>query len=284
MKVLRVLQSGEFERLGSSETRRVEVRVLAATNADLRQAIRAGRFREDLFFRLNVIELAVPPLRERKEDILPLADTFLRSFSAGSGGGPRTLSAEARAALVEFAWPGNVRELMNRIQRATLIASGSVLGADDLGLAPGASLPAPDAGGRRTAGAERLRDRAHAAGRRRQRVAGRGPPRRQPPGPLSPHGEAGDRAGAAPEGVAPSRAGRLPPWLRLPERRFSLAGKLTLLILGPGTRRRRGGRRGGLVPAVALARPRRRGRRPPCSCRWWSRGACSAARAAPSWP
>jgi DNA-binding NtrC family response regulator len=155
MKVLRVLQSGEFERLGSSETRRVEVRVLAATNADLRQAIRAGRFREDLFFRLNVIELAVPPLRDRKEDILPLADTFLRSFSAGSGGGPRTLSAEARAALVEFAWPGNVRELMNRIQRATLIASGSVLGADDLGLALGASLPAPEAGDE-NGGAERL--------------------------------------------------------------------------------------------------------------------------------
>ena len=142
MKVLRVLQSGEFERLGSSETRRVEVRVLAATNADLRQAIRAGRFREDLFFRLNVIELAVPPLRERKEDILPLADTFLRSFSAGSGGGPRTLSPQARSALVEYAWPGNVRELMNRIQRATLIASGSILGADDLELQPRLSLPA----------------------------------------------------------------------------------------------------------------------------------------------
>jgi DNA-binding NtrC family response regulator len=152
MKVLRVLQSGEFERLGSSETRRVEVRVLAATNADLRQAIRAGRFREDLFFRLNVIELAVPPLRDRKEDILPLADTFLRSFSAGSGGGPRTQSAEARAALVEYAWPGNVRELMNRIQRATLIASGSVLGADDLELAPRASPPPADGAGEATSG------------------------------------------------------------------------------------------------------------------------------------
>ena len=142
MKVLRVLQSGEFQRLGSSETRRVEVRVLAATNSDLRQAIRSGRFREDLFFRLNVIELVVPPLRERKEDILPLADTFLRSFSAGSGA-PRSLSAGARAALVEYAWPGNVRELMNRIQRATLIASGSVLGADDLELAsPSAEVAA----------------------------------------------------------------------------------------------------------------------------------------------
>jgi DNA-binding NtrC family response regulator len=146
MKVLRVLQSGEFERLGSSETRRIDVRVLAATNADLRQAIRAGRFREDLFFRLNVIELAVPPLRERKEDILPLADTFLRSFSAGSGGGPRTLSAQARAALVEYAWPGNVRELMNRIQRATLIASGSVLGPEDLELSATPSALGGEAG------------------------------------------------------------------------------------------------------------------------------------------
>jgi DNA-binding NtrC family response regulator len=152
MKVLRVLQSGEFQRLGSSETRRVEVRVLAATNSDLRQAIRSGRFREDLFFRLNVIELAVPPLRERKEDILPLADTFLRSFSAGSGA-PRSLSAGARAALVEYAWPGNVRELMNRIQRATLIASGSVLSADDLELA--SSPVAVAAGAGEAAGAER---------------------------------------------------------------------------------------------------------------------------------
>ena len=141
MKVLRVLQSGEFERLGSSETRRVDVRVLAATNSDLRQSIRAGRFREDLFFRLDVIELAVPPLRDRREDILPLAETFLRAFSAGSGA-PRTLDAGARAALVEYAWPGNVRELMNRIQRATLIASGHTLSADDLALETGTPPPA----------------------------------------------------------------------------------------------------------------------------------------------
>ena len=148
MKVLRVLQSGEFERLGSSETRRVDVRVLAATNSDLRHAIREGRFREDLFFRLDVIELAVPPLRDRPEDILPLAETFLRSFSAGSGG-PRSLSPGARAALVEYAWPGNVRELMNRIQRATLIASGPVLSAEDLALE---HAPAPRAEGDDEAG------------------------------------------------------------------------------------------------------------------------------------
>jgi DNA-binding NtrC family response regulator len=139
MKVLRVLQSGEFERLGSSETRKVDVRVLAATNADLRQAMAAGRFREDLFFRLNVIELAVPPLRERPEDILPLAESFLRASAAGSGA-PRTLSPDGRAALLAHDWPGNVRELTNRIQRATLVAATPQVGPEDLGLAAGAEL------------------------------------------------------------------------------------------------------------------------------------------------
>jgi len=133
VKVLRVLQSGEFERLGSSETRRVDVRVLAATNADLRQAIAAGRFRQDLFFRLNVIELTVPSLRERPDDILPLAESFLRASAAGSGG-PRTLTPEARAALLAHDWPGNVRELMNRILRATLVAPTPQIGPEDLGL------------------------------------------------------------------------------------------------------------------------------------------------------
>jgi DNA-binding NtrC family response regulator len=139
MKVLRVLQSGEFERLGSSETRKVDVRVLAATNVDLRQAMAAGRFREDLFFRLNVIELRVPPLRERPEDVLPLAESFLRASAAGSGA-PRTLAPEARAALVAHDWPGNVRELMNRVQRATLVAATPQIGPDDLGLAAGPRL------------------------------------------------------------------------------------------------------------------------------------------------
>jgi DNA-binding NtrC family response regulator len=140
-KLLRVLQIGEFERLGSSETRRVDVRVLCATNADLREAIASGRFREDLFFRLNVIEIEVPALRERPEDVLPLAETFLRGFAAAAGTGPRTLSDGARAALLAHTWPGNVRELMNRVQRATLVAGGSVLTEADLGLAPGQEAP-----------------------------------------------------------------------------------------------------------------------------------------------
>ncbi|HEY7411943.1 MAG TPA: sigma-54 dependent transcriptional regulator [Vicinamibacteria bacterium] len=141
-KLLRVLQSGEFERLGSSETQQVDVRVLAATNADLREAMRRGAFRADLYFRLNVIELGVPPLRERPEDVLPLAEAFLRQFAV-PGQPPRRLSPEARAALVGHSWPGNVRELANRVQRATLVAAGSELGPGDLGLGASAGLPAP---------------------------------------------------------------------------------------------------------------------------------------------
>jgi DNA-binding NtrC family response regulator len=135
-KLLRVLQSGEFERLGSSETRQVDVRVLAATNVDLREALRAGAFRQDLFFRLNVIELAVPALRERPEDVLPLAQRFLWQFAV-PGQPPRRLTESARQALRGHDWPGNVRELMNRIQRASLVAPGQDLTAEDLGLGVG---------------------------------------------------------------------------------------------------------------------------------------------------
>ncbi|MCA9593907.1 MAG: sigma-54-dependent Fis family transcriptional regulator [Myxococcales bacterium] len=116
MKLLRVLQSGEFERVGSSTTRKVDVRVVSATNADLRAAISAGTFREDLFFRLNVIEVRVPPLRERVEDVRPLAEHFLRLH-----GGDAALAPDAVAALEAHDWPGNVRELENRIQRALLV-------------------------------------------------------------------------------------------------------------------------------------------------------------------
>ncbi len=140
-KLLRVVQSGEFERLGSSETRKLDVRVLAATNVDLREAAAHGRFREDLFYRLNVIELAVPALRDRPEDVPLLAEHFLRTFAAAAGGRALGFSRSAREALVEHPWPGNVRELMNRIQRATLIATGNVLTAEDLGFAAGAPVP-----------------------------------------------------------------------------------------------------------------------------------------------
>jgi DNA-binding NtrC family response regulator len=125
-KLLRVLQTGEFERLGSNVTRRTRVRVIAATNTNLRQAIRAGTFREDLYYRLNVIELAVPPLAERRDDILPLAQHFLeRRF---------TLAPAAEEALQRYPWPGNVRELQNAIRRACLLATGSVIGVASLNL------------------------------------------------------------------------------------------------------------------------------------------------------
>jgi DNA-binding NtrC family response regulator len=133
MKLLRVLQTGEFERLGSSQTRKVDVRIVSATNADLKRAIAAGTFREDLYFRLNVIEVRVPPLAERTEDILPLTEAFLQSY-AGDGRTPQSLSATARDALLAHEWPGNVRELQNRIQRATLINKSGTIEVDDLDL------------------------------------------------------------------------------------------------------------------------------------------------------
>jgi DNA-binding NtrC family response regulator len=125
-KLLRVLQTGEFERLGSTSTRRVAVRVISATNADLKAAIAAGRFREDLYYRLNVIELEVPPLARRPEDVLPLARHFLR--------GRRALAGSAARALQGHAWPGNVRELANVIERAALLASADEITAADLRL------------------------------------------------------------------------------------------------------------------------------------------------------
>jgi DNA-binding NtrC family response regulator len=144
-KLLRVLQSGEFERLGSSETRRVDVRVLAATNADLREAMQQGLFRQDLFFRLNVIELAVPALLDRPQDVLPLAERSLRQLAAPGAPG-RRFSEAARQALLAHDWPGNVRELMNRVQRATLVAGAGELTPEDLGL--GAARVAPASGDR----------------------------------------------------------------------------------------------------------------------------------------
>ncbi|AVR99410.1 sigma-54-dependent transcriptional regulator [Pseudoduganella armeniaca] len=132
MKLLRVLETGRFERLGSNRERQVQVRVVSATNADLPAMIRAGTFREDLYYRLNVIELKLPPLAGRPGDILPLARHFL--------GGAKTLRADAEAALLAHPWPGNVRELKNVMARARLLAAGSEIGVADLGL-PLAVLP-----------------------------------------------------------------------------------------------------------------------------------------------
>jgi DNA-binding NtrC family response regulator len=135
-KLLRVLQTGEFERLGSSQTRKVNVRIVSATNASLGEAIRQGRFREDLYYRLNVIELSVPPLADRRDDILPLARHFLEPGYE--------LQADALRALQRHDWPGNVRELRNCIRRACLLAATPRIGAQDLMLPDSAAAePAP---------------------------------------------------------------------------------------------------------------------------------------------
>jgi DNA-binding NtrC family response regulator len=133
MKLLRVLETGRFERLGSNKEHQVKVRVISATNADLHAMIRAGTFREDLYYRLNTIEIRVPALAERPDDILPLAQYFL------SDG--KRLAADATVALRHHSWPGNVRELKNALQRAALLAAGPEITSADLALAP--SPPAP---------------------------------------------------------------------------------------------------------------------------------------------
>jgi DNA-binding NtrC family response regulator len=136
MKLLRVLQTGEFQRLGSNTTRKVDVRLISATNADLPKAIAQGTFREDLYFRLNVIELGIPPLCDRPDDILPLVEHLLRTHVTSSGQAYE-VTEDARQALVDYEWPGNVRELENRIQRATLVCQAPRITATDLGLAEG---------------------------------------------------------------------------------------------------------------------------------------------------
>jgi DNA-binding NtrC family response regulator len=140
VKLLRVVQSGELMRLGSSRAQRVDVRVISATNAALETAMAQGRFREDLYFRLNVLEIRVPGLAERREDVLPLARHFLSRFAAERGE-PLRLSAAAEGALLAHAWPGNVRELENRVRRACLVAARAEIEASDLGLAPGEPPP-----------------------------------------------------------------------------------------------------------------------------------------------
>ncbi|MEJ7599753.1 MAG: sigma-54 dependent transcriptional regulator [Kofleriaceae bacterium] len=135
MKLLRVLETGRFERLGSNKERQVKVRVLSATNADVHAMIRGGTFREDLYYRLNTIEIRLPPLVERVDDILPLARHFL---DAG-----KRLSVDAREALRRHTWPGNVRELKNALQRAALLSQGPEITARDLAL-PTAPPPAVD--------------------------------------------------------------------------------------------------------------------------------------------
>jgi len=134
ISLLRLLQEGSLERVGSTQSIKLDVRVLAATHVDLEKAVAQGRFREDLYYRLNVLRLRMPALRERADDVLQLAQLFLDAFRKQHECHARTFSALARKALRDFSWPGNVRELLNRVQRAAVVAEGAQISVQDLDL------------------------------------------------------------------------------------------------------------------------------------------------------
>jgi DNA-binding NtrC family response regulator len=142
-KLLRVLESGEMERVGSSQTRRVDVRIISATNADLNQEVTAGRFRQDLLFRLNTVEIQLPALRDRRQDIPPLATYFLSRYAERYRKPVKTFDPPAMQAMLEYPWPGNVRELDHAVERAVLLSSGDAIRSSDL------SLKAPQPGTQR---------------------------------------------------------------------------------------------------------------------------------------
>ena len=133
-KLLRVLESGEMERVGSSQTKRVDVRIISATNADLTQEVSAGRFRQDLLFRLNTVEIHVPPLRERRQDVPQLATYFLNRYSQRYRKPAKSFDPAAIQAMLEYSWPGNVRELDHAVERAVLLCGGELIRVSDLSL------------------------------------------------------------------------------------------------------------------------------------------------------
>jgi transcriptional regulator with PAS, ATPase and Fis domain len=139
-KFLRVLQEREFTRLGGTRAVKVNVRVIAATNRDLHEAVAQGKFRADLYYRLNVFDINIPPLRQRPEDIPELAANFLREFSQDASHAVE-LSADATAALLSYDWPGNVRELRNAIERATIVCEDGMIRPEDLALEPSSTAP-----------------------------------------------------------------------------------------------------------------------------------------------
>jgi DNA-binding NtrC family response regulator len=147
VKLLRVLQEREFERLGGTKTIKVDVRLIAATNRDLREALEQRTFREDLYYRLNVVPIDIAPLRERKEDIPDLVNLFVSRFAGDSGKAIESISPEAMQILVNYHWPGNVRELQNIIERACALAKGSTLEAADIHLDVRPAKTANGAGG-----------------------------------------------------------------------------------------------------------------------------------------
>ncbi len=141
-KLLRVLQEEEFERVGGQTTLTVDVRVIAATNKDLAKEVADGRFREDLYYRLHVLPLEIPPLRERKEDILPLAEHFATHYARENGAPPPRFDDEASRRLVGWSWPGNVRELENVVQRAVILAHEGEIGPEELLFGPSSNTTA----------------------------------------------------------------------------------------------------------------------------------------------
>ena len=154
-KMLRVLQERAFERLGGNETLHIEARLIALTNVDLQTAVAEGRFREDLFFRINVLALSVPSLRDRRADILPLADHLLASSCAVHGRANAQLSEDSRAMLAAYDWPGNIRELRNALERAIVFSRSETLRPDDF---PDMVRSAAPGGARATAGMRTLRE------------------------------------------------------------------------------------------------------------------------------
>ena len=131
-KLLRILQEHQFERVGGTQTISSDLRVIAATNKDLREEVQRGAFREDLFFRLNVITLTIPPLRERREDIVYIANQFIERYCAEEARRVPALTAAARKALLGYAWPGNVRELENVLERAIVLGAKEAIDAENL--------------------------------------------------------------------------------------------------------------------------------------------------------
>jgi transcriptional regulator with PAS, ATPase and Fis domain len=147
-KLLRVLEEREFLRLGSTRVVRADIRVIAATNRDLHTAIQRGEFREDLYYRLGVFEIHLPPLRERLDDILELADTFLAEIGESVGRPAAGISRDAKDQLLTYGWPGNVRELRNAIERAVILADGGHIRGEHLPVTSQRSpqIPAPSSG------------------------------------------------------------------------------------------------------------------------------------------
>jgi NtrC-family two-component system response regulator AlgB len=140
-RLLRFLHDRTYERLGEAKDRQADVRIIAATNRPLEDEVKAGRFREDLFFRLNVITLTIPPLRDRPQDILPLAGHYLQFFERRQGHRQMSFSPRCESALRSYAWPGNLRELRNAVERATILAPSAVVEPEDLGIPTAAASP-----------------------------------------------------------------------------------------------------------------------------------------------